>query len=185
MPKDIPVRPGQNTYSEVVRGAAEKVCIFSTRITKGVDNNELNEKYVGQRARMHRFHGKKARHFKHYIPVHMNEDKPDTCVIIAGGNDLQDKTPVLQIANEIMDAAVTCKRHGARNIIVSSVLPRSTCEPKRVELNRVLSDLCVIHNFIFMDNWNMSLQHVSYDGVHLNNRGDKQLLFNLLWYLNA
>ena len=182
---NIPIKPGINTYSDVVRGATEKVSVFSTSITKGIDLEEFNAKYVGKSAKIHRFHGKKARHLKHYIPVHMDEDKADTCVIIAGGNDLSDKTPILKIANELMEAALTCKRHGAQNIVISSVLPRSTCEQKRVELNKILMDLCDIHNFVFMDNWNMSLQHVSYDGVHLNRRGDKQLLFNLLWYLNA
>ena len=71
------MRPGPNTYSEVVRGATEKVSIFSTSITMGVDVSELNKKYMGDKARIHRFHGKKARHLKHYIPVHMKEDKPE------------------------------------------------------------------------------------------------------------
>ena len=148
---------------------------------------ELNEKYNGERVRVHRFHGKKARHIKHYIPVHMKEDKPDTCVILAGGNDLLDRTPVLEIANELVEAGITCKNLGATNVILSSVLPRSNpkCHAKRDELNRLLSDLCDVHSFVFMDNWNMSFQHLKHDGVHLNKSGDNQLLFNLLWYLNA
>ena len=185
VPEDIPVRPGNDTYSEVVKNAGQKVSVFSTSITKGVDVNELNKKYVGNKARIHRFHGKKARHLKHYIPVHMREDKPDVCVIVGGGNDLPENTPVLQVANELMEAGITCKRHGASKIVISSVLPRSMHESKRAELNRLLYDLCVIHNFVFMDNWNMSLKHISPDGVHLNKSGDQQLLFNLLWYLNA
>lgn len=184
--ENIPIKPGPGTYSEVVKGSNKKATIFSTSITKGVDVRDLNKQFTGARAKIHRFHGKKARHFKYYVPAHMGEDKPDTCVIIAGGNDLQDRTPVLQIANDIIDAALTCKNHGATNIIISSVLPREdpTCHSKRDELNQLLFDLCVIHNFVYMDNWNMSSRHICRDGVHLNSSGDSQLLFNLLWYLN-
>ena len=77
---DIPIKPGINIYSDVLRGAIDKVSVFSTSITKEIDIKELNDKYVGQSVKMHRFHGKKARHFKHYIPVHVVEDKADTCV---------------------------------------------------------------------------------------------------------
>ena len=136
--------------------------------------------------------GRKPGTFKHYVPVHLGEDKPDTCVIVAGGNDLPDKTPVLNIANDIVEAAIKCKNHGANNVIISSVLPRADpktgfpkFQTKRDELNQLLFDLCAIHKFVYMDNWNMSCQHLSHDGVHLNSFGDDQLLFNLLWYLNA
>ena len=185
--EDIPIRPGLDLYSDVVRGANKKVSIFSTSITKGVNVRKLNRDYKGERARIHRFHGKKARHIKHYVPVHMKEDRPDTCVIVAGGNDLPDETPILQIANELIEAGITCKNHGATNVIISSVLPRSNsrCQSRREELNRLLVDLCVVHNFVYMDNWNMSVQHLRSDGVHLNKFGDDVLLFNLLWYLNA
>ena len=71
-------------------------------------------------------------------------------------------------------------------MIIGSVLPRSDfyCQIKRAEVNSILKDLCAIHEFIFMNNGNMSLSYVSHDGVHLNSRGSELLLFNLLWYLN-
>jgi hypothetical protein len=117
----------------------------------------------------------------------MAEDHPDTCVVIAGGNDLPGETPPSKIANELIEAGITCKNHGASKVIIASVLPRTDfhCQIKRVQVNKLLKDLCAIHNFIFMNNGNMSLSHVSYDGVHLNNSGSEQLLSNLLWYLNG
>ena len=182
---DIPIRPGINSYSDVVR-SSEKVSVFSTSITKHVDVQRLNKEYKGGKARIHRFHGKKARHMKHYIPVHMEEDHPDTCVIIAGGNDLPEETSPAKIANELIEAGITCKNRGASKVIIGSVLPRSDfyCQIKRAEVNRILKDLCAIHEFVFMNNGNMSLSYVSHDGVHLNSRGSELLLFNLLWYLN-
>ena len=83
--------------------------------------------------------------------------------------------------------SITCKNYGASRVIISSVLPRtnSRCQSRREELNKLIIDLCAIHGFVFMDNWNMTSQHLRNDGVHLNDCGDSQLSFNLLWYLNA
>ena len=187
VPNSKPIRPGHKSYSETVTGECTKnISIFSTSMTKNIDVGDFNEKYTGGRANFHRFHGKKARHFQHYIPVHMEEDKPDKCVILAGGNDLPGKNTVLEIANSVMEAAITCKNHGAAEVLVCSVLPRSDfyCQLKRHELNRLLRDLCRIQNFIFIDNCNMSLDHISFDGVHLNKAGTDQLQLNLLSYLN-
>ena len=124
---------------------------------------------------------------KHYVPVHMAEDHPDSCVIIAGGNDLPEESQPAKIANDLIEAGITCKNHGASKVIIASVLPRSDfhCQIKRVQVNRILRDLCSMHGFKFMDNGNMSLSHVSHDGVHLNSSGSEQLLLNLLWCLNG
>ena len=147
----------------------------------------LNDDYRGDRVTVHLFHGKKAHHFKHYIPVHMSEEKPNLCVIIAGGNDLSGKSTPLQIANELIEAGIACKNNGASRVFVGSVLPRADprLQGKRSELNNILASLCMVHNFEFMDNSNMNLCHLSFDGVHLSNYGSEQLLFNVLWYLNG
>ena len=91
----LPVVPGTQSYSEVGSGeqkdaekAAEKTSIFSTSITRDIDQRDFNRKYKGSHAFFHKFHGGKARHMKGYVHVHMDEDKPDNVVILAGGNDL-------------------------------------------------------------------------------------------------
>ena len=183
----IPLIPGADLYSDVVKGAIKKVSVFSTSITKGVNVRELNQLFCGDKINIHRFHGKKAQHFRHYIPVHMAEDKPDTCVIVAGGNDLPGHMPVHDIANHLIDAAITCRNYGASKVIIASVLPREKyhCQVRRKELNNLLVDMCHLGNFTYMDNWNISpAYHLDHDGVHLNRRGSDQLKFNLLWYLN-
>ena len=119
----------------------------------------------------------------------MKEDKPDVCIVLAGTNDLPGKAPILDIANDIMEAGITCRNLGATKVIISSVLPRKDRENynrKGQALNKLLKDLCHLHNFIFMDNDNIFLtHHISFDGLHLNKDGSDQLRSNLLWYLNA
>ena len=183
----LPLVPGPNLYSQTVKGYSKRVNIFSTSMTRSMDLQKLNDGYVGDRVNIHRFHGKKAHHFKHYIPIHMAEDKPDICVVLAGGNDLPGKTTVLDIANSIIEAGITCKNHGASQVMISSVLPRSDffCQLKRHDLNTLLKELCIIHNFIFVNNYNMSINDLCYDGVHLSKAGSDKLQSNFLFYLNA
>ena len=156
-------------------------------MTRSINVRELNDGFSGDRVNLHRFPGKKAQHFQHYIPVHMDEEKSDICVVLAGANDLPGNTPVPKIAKSIIEAGITCKNAGASRVMISSVLPREDffCQLKRHDLNKLLKDLCGIHNFTFIDNSNMSLHDISYDGVHLNLAGSKRLQSNLLWYLNA
>ena len=186
-PSSLPLVPGPNLYSQTVKGYSKKVSIFSTSMTRSMDVKELNDRYGGDRVNLHRFPGKKARHFQHYIPVHMAEDKSDVCVVLAGGNDLPGKTPVSAIANSIIEAGIACKNAGASHVLISSVLPREDffCQLKRHDLNVLLKDLCVIHNFIFMNSSNMSLRDLCHDGVHLSQAGSDKLQSNFLTYLNA
>ena len=183
----LPLVPGPKSYSQTVKGYSNKVSIFSTSMTRSMDVKELNDRYVGDRVNLHRFPGKKARHFQHYIPVHMAEDKSDICVVLAGGNDLPGKTPVPAIANSVIEAGIACKNAGASHVMISSVLPREDfyCQLKRHELNVLLKDLCIIHNFTFINSSNMSLRDLCHDGVHLNQAGSDKLQSNFLMYLNA
>ena len=166
----------------------KKPSIFSTSITKDIKVREFNTSYNGQSAYFHKFHGGKVRHIKSYIPVHMDEEKPDDVVIVGGGNDLSGNTPILEIANEIMDAGVICRMKGASRVFVAGVLPRRDFyyQLKRHELNQLLKNLCIVNNFIFIANNNVVLdEHVSYDGVHLNYCGTKVLQENLLDHLHV
>ena len=130
------------------------------------------------------------RHIKHQVETHLYEERPDAAIILAGGNDLPTNrykpTPIVNIANDIMDIAHTCKKYEVSDICISSVLPRregymnGDMERRRNELNEVLRSLCDIHNYVFIDNDNGSdritlSEHIDRDGVHLNKKGDRVL----------
>ena len=52
------------------------------------------------------------------------------------------------------------------------------------ELNFILKDLCKLHNFIFIDNHEITTEYLV-DGVHLNDIGSNILAENFLYYLNG
>lgn len=193
--RTIPIVPGTDLYSTVVSSgqqdsikASEKTSIFSSSITRDIKQREFNKLYKGQNAFIHKFHGGKIHHIKNYVPIHMDEDKSDNVVVLAGGNDLSGKATIPKIANDIIEAGLASKLKGASKVYIGSVLPRSDFhhQIKRHELNNLLKNLCVVNNFIYLNNDNINLrEHLHYDGVHLNSTGSALLQKNLLSHLNA
>ena len=166
--KDLPIRPGNKLYSNVVSN--RKAAVFSTSMTRDFNIAKFRRDCQGE-VNLHKFHGKKARHFKTYVRAHLPEEKPDVVLIQAGGNDLPTKSTVLEIANDIIEAGIVCKQMGASKVLISSVLPRRDfhLQLKRHDLNNVLKSLCEVNNFTFIPNSKMVLsQHISNDAlVHL------------------
>ena len=99
-------------------------------MTKGIRIKEFNRFFKGGTAFFRRFHGAKARHVKNYVSTHLEEEQPDTVIIHAGGNDLPTRknnpTPVLEIANHIIEAGQICASYDVDNIYISSVINRKT-----------------------------------------------------------
>ena len=183
-----PVRPGSKTYSETVTGKG-KVAIFSTSMTRGIRAENFNEEYFTEgRASFHRFHGGKAKHIRNQIETHLYDERPDTVIILAGGNDLstrkRDPSSIAVIASYVMDIALVCKKYEVRNICVSSVLPREDfyLQLRRKELNDILESLCELHDFTFIDTDRgvdkiVLSEHIDRDGVHLNSLGSEKLAY--------
>ena len=150
-----PVRPGNKLYSEALNDSKKSV-IFSTSMTKGIRPDKFNrDHYTNGKASFHRFHGGKARHIRNQIETHLQEELPDAAILLIGGNDLSDNrnnpTPVVNIANQIIDSAMLCKNYGVKDVCVSSVLMRKErktnfehTERRRKELNEILRSLCEI-----------------------------------------
>ncbi len=124
--KPLPIKPGVSTCSEAVT-EGKKTFIFSTSMTRSIRINEFNEFYEEGTAQFYKFHGAKVRHIKHYVTAHLAEGRPDSVIILAGGNDLpthkNNPTSVLDIANHIIDTGMICAGYNAK-VYISSVLPR-------------------------------------------------------------
>ena len=66
--------------------------------------------------------------------------------------------------------------------MVSSVLPRRGYRYQRAlaDVNDLLYMSCIAEEFIFMDNADITLDHISNDGVHPNIHGTTILKYNIL-----
>ena len=179
--------PGHRSYTDTVR-EGKKVLIFSTSITKGINDKEFNEELNGT-AEFIRWRGKKAEHIKSYVKSHLSQEKPQAVIIQAGGNDLprgpsNNNVSVHEIADHLIETAEACKRHGVRDIYIGGVTPRLRLQRRVYDLNDSVKEKCRLRGFTFIDNESIFLSHL-YDGVHLNAHGSKILKTNYLSALNG
>ena len=181
------------TVDNIVR-SKERTLIFSSSITRDINTNGFNKKLKYNRATLHKFNGKKIRHIKRYIPVHLDEeeDRVHSVVIVAGGNDIpvsKSNMSMSTIADDIIEAGLTCRNeYGVKDIYISSILPRCSAyyQLQRKVLNDILKERCELNGFTFIDNDNIILKyHIGHDGVHLNKAGTSLLCRNLHYYLNS
>ena len=138
-----------------------------------------------------RVEGGRVHYIKDYIPTHLKHDKPDSVLLQCGGNDLQDAyTPELmeKLADDIVDAGLICRNDkNVDSVYIGGITLRRkmyTWERCR-EVNRMLKERCDRYGFVFVDNSNISLNHLHQDGVHLNLEGTGIMANNFLQCLDA
>ena len=182
-----PTRPSQTVPTHLSHlsntGKPAKILIASSSLTKSIDFERfkycLPEK---SSVRFQRWHGGRARHIKHYIGPHISEEKPNAVLIQAGGNDLAEfGSDVKTVANDIMEIGKRAKQLGASDVFIGGVPVRSRqfSDEKLHELNFILRSLCKQQSFVFIDNTQLTVRHLS-DGVHLNREGTSVLANNYL-----
>ena len=159
-----------------------KLFIASSSITKGIDYRRFNECFEFGNAWIQKWPGGRAKHIKNYIQSHLDEEKPDIVLVQAGGNDLaeENRAPI-DIAHDVIEIATKAKDSGVQDIFIGGIPIRSRQFTKKRwhELNNALQSLCNIHNFVYIDNSDIKLDHL-YDGVHLKDEGTVILADNYL-----
>ena len=198
-------QPGNDSFTDKEREAKieqlkkagevkeRKTMVFSSSITRGINPRKFNEDFNKGKVEFHKFNGKKAQFIKSYSLTHLEDDYVNTAVMVAGGNDLPYKSATTKelsdVANHIIEGGKRWKdSYGVTNVVISSVLPRknSLFQNNRHTLNIMLKELCVMNNFIFIENDDILLKpHVHHDGVHLNDTGTQLLYRNILNVLNV
>ena len=165
--------------------------VFSSSILKGVNTNGFNKGYKGKTAKFFKFHGRTAAEIKAYIPVNVEEERPDNVVIAASGNGVPTgpklSVPLQKIVDDVIQSGKLCKDKGVKQVYISSFLPRRSLhyQSRRMELNKLLRDQCKSNGFVFMANSNIEMEHhLADDGVHLNSDGSSIICKNLLYHLN-
>ena len=170
----------------VPAGRRDTTLVFTTSISKGIFPPRFNRNYEHGFASFTRFHGAKAEYIPAYVVPRMSKDKPSIVIIQAGGNDLpdnrRDPNSMVNVANSIIEAGLTCRKLGATNVLIGGVTIRRTTflQERCKELNGILKNLCLISNFKFINNSDIKEEHLHSDGVHLNDDGSKVLADNYL-----
>ena len=135
-----------------------------------------------------RFPGHTAQEIAFYAPKPLLDCKPEQVVIVAGTNDItqayyqKGSVDEFEIVDGIIKIGRAAREQGVNKIHISSVIVRRGNQYRDVvtKVNDLLYMVCVAENFVFMDQKDISLQHISSDGLHLNYYGTTVLKMNIL-----
>ena len=140
-----------------------------------------------------RFPGHTAEEIAFYVPKPLSDIKPNQVIIVAGTNSLtraiyqQGTINEYDIVESIMKIGRAAKQVGAKKIYVSGLLVRRGQHYRNAitAVNELLYMACIAENFIFMDQEDITLAHISTDGVHPNFYGSTLLKMKLLSVLST
>ena len=177
--------PGNSSYADLTKNG-KKLCIFSSSLTKPINMNTFNDRLKSGVALKRAFGGATAAQLNYYVQAALNEDHPDRAIINVGTNNLtkKDQTP-LQIAEEIIEVAQTCREGGVNEIYVSGITCRPQFQEKINEINKLLEYYAGIKNYTYIDNSCIGREHLQRDKLHLNKEGIHILSDNFLKHLNS
>ena len=124
----------------------------------------------------------------YYAPKPLHDYKPDQVVIIAGTNSLTqafyEKGVVdeYEIVESVMKIGRDAHEHGAKKVYISGIMARRGNQYRDAvsRVNDLLYMVCLAENFVFIDQRDITLSHISSDGLHLNYDGSTILKMNIL-----
>ena len=105
------------------------------------------------------------------------KQEPDIAVIHVGCNNINSKNiddlDKNKLANEIIEIGKICREKNVLNILIPSIFVKRNLKVSAVirQVNDILRDLCVLNNFNFIGNLNITRESLSYDGIHLSKEG--------------
>ena len=188
--QSLRVVPGNKLYS---KAHTTKVGVVSSSMTTKIKVRDFNAKLgVGQEAVFAKFPGATARQISVYSAYMTLVEKPETLIIVAGGNDLAlqmreeeggaGQVDVEVIGNNILDIARGARDQGIHDVFVSGLIIRRGLKNDgfRRLVNDYLKQCCQVEGFKYVSHGNIRLNDLWVDGIHLNSGGTQKLMDNLL-----
>ena len=114
---------------------------------------ETNRQIQGGRIHVKAFRGAKSTQLNHYIALALEEYSYDTAIIQDGINDiLRSKNDKFdKLPENIRKVGNTCQKYNIGKIYISAILPSTRTNINVFDINEKLRDLCMKHNFEFID----------------------------------
>ena len=184
--------PGAKLYSETVQGLSTTM-IVTDSMSGGVKANNMKRNLKGkEKIIFKRFPGHTAEEISFYVQKPLNDLKPEKVIIVAGTNDItkdmyENRADEYAVVENLMKIGRAARNHGAKNIHVSSIMVRKGYRYGDIvrKVNELLYMACVAEDFLFIDQADITMAHISSDGIHLNSHGSAILLFNILSQFDA
>ena len=160
--------PGNSLYSDITK-KGKKVCIFSDSICNRINTVEFGRcsKYRAPIKRS--YPGATASQLMYFVKPTLIEESPVVAIIHVGTNNLREKSKQsdMEVFNEIMNVVDECNRSGV-NVYVSSITCRPSHQSKINLINKLLWLNQLKWDYKFIENSNITSQHIWKDRLHLN-----------------
>ena len=188
--ENIPPRvvPGNRTYASTVK-YGKKVLLIGDSHIRGIKRNLFDNSMNHAKSYIKSHSGAKAWQLAYHIIPALIEQKPDIAIIHIGSNDISYKNlniDLNELANQIGDIGRTCHQYGVQEIVISSIFAKKGLRltAKIRQVNDFLKEICLLHNFHYIENNNITVDDLSDDGVHLSDEGNFVFAGNFIDYLN-
>ena len=129
---------------------------------------EFNNYIINGNVFMKTFIGASPDELHHYMEKHLDEERPDTCIINVGTNRLG-KDDAFKIAEDIIKCVDRCRKFGVNKILVSAITYRPAYRELIKQVNDLLDAKRFINDFTLIYNNNIKADHIWRDGLHLAN----------------
>ena len=181
--------PGNRSFASATK-YGKKVVVFGDSHIGRVNRKLFSNSLRNCTSRLKFFSGAKSKDLDHYVTPTLNEEKPDIVVIHVGSNDIDFRhlrnNTVEDIGRTIINIGKKCRESGVSKVIISSVLIKNNIKLSKFirQLNDILKSLCLVNNFYFISNDNVTREHICGDGVHLTGDGTYILAGNFVDFIN-
>ena len=181
------VVPGTKLYS--------KSHLWTTMVISDSMPTKMNYKMIRpnidtnvEAAIFKKFPGHTADEIAYYAAKPLYDNKPNQVIVIAGTNDLTrelyrgNTVNEYEVVENLMKIGRTARDAGAHKVHISAIMARHGYQYKNpiIRINNLLQYRCSLEGFHYMDQSEISSDHVSSDGVHLNFFGLTVLKMNIL-----
>ena len=174
--RNISTVPGNSLYSNMAKNG-KQIGIFGDSMVKRIMGKNISKDIECGMAKVRSFVGATASEVAHHIQPEIIKCNYDAVVICAGTNNIP-STKLLnsdtfieqkpdEIAQEIINAGYSCRKHGINDIVISLLTVRRGFEEKVNQVNTLLKDYCRAAHFYFVEHPNILLKHL-YDGLHID-----------------
>ena len=185
MNENIKIRPGIKSYAQTASNISS-VSVVTDSMCRSIRNQDINS-FIDQNVesiKIYKFPGAHAKQIQHYSTWTIENESPESIVIVAGTNDINyDKNPsVAEISDRIMNIARQAKQMGVPNIFVCGIISRRSNGFDSIikDINLALRLLSTDEGFVYISNENILKSDLNGDGLHLNPNGTKKLMHNIL-----
>ena len=171
---------GYENYEKKERNYEKSTtCILGDSILKNIQGWKLSQSINNkQNVIVKSFSGATVNCMKAYVKPSLDKH-PDKIILHVGTNDLKTALSPENIANGIVELALSINE---KNIcpIISGLIPHADqYDSKRSLVNEFLQRLCSVRNICFIDHCNIDKNlHLNKSMIHLNKLGSKVVLKN-------